>query len=156
MNNINQMKSFTPVDILIVEDNPNDAELAIRALKKSNLANHIFVTENGEEALDFIFSRGEFAERDKSKALKVIFLDLKLPKVSGLEVLKVLKSHESTKMLPVVIITSSKEDPDIQEAYALGANSYVVKPVDFDSFIHAISSTGLYWLLINVPPKMNG
>ena len=155
MNNINQMKSFTPVDILIVEDNPNDAELAIRALKKSNLANHIFVTENGEEALDFIFSRGEFAERDKSKALKVIFLDLKLPKVSGLEVLKVLKSHESTKMLPVVIITSSKEDPDIQEAYALGANSYVVKPVDFNSFMQAINHTGLFWLLINVPPKVN-
>ncbi|MCX6266939.1 MAG: response regulator [Bacteroidetes bacterium] len=148
------MIPFNPVDILIVEDNPSDAELTIRALKKSNLANHIFVVENGEEALDFLFSRGQFSERDKSKTLKVVFLDLKLPKVSGLEVLKEIKSHESTKMLPVVIITSSKEDPDIQMAYALGANSYVVKPVDFDSFIHAISATGLYWLLINVPPKV--
>ena len=150
------MKLFDPVDVLIVEDNPSDAELTIRALKKSNLANHIFVAENGEEALDFIFSRGQFLERDKSKALKVIFLDLKLPKISGLEVLKTIKANESTKILPVVIITSSKEDPDIQEAYALGANSYVVKPVDFDSFIHAISTTGLYWLLTNVPPKVNG
>ena len=150
------MKPFDPVEILIVEDNPNDAELTIRALKKSNLANHIFVAENGEEALDFIFSHGKFSERDRSKTLKVIFLDLKLPKVSGLEVLKAVKSNEITKMLPVVIITSSKEDPDIQEAYALGANSYVVKPVDFDSFIHAISATGSYWLQINVPPKVNG
>ena len=150
------MKIFDPVEILIVEDNPSDAELTIRALKKSNLANHIFVAENGEEALDFIFSRGQFSERDKSKNLKAIFLDLKLPKVSGLEVLKAVKAEESTKMLPVIVLTSSKEDPDIQEAYALGANSYVVKPVDFDSFIHAINSAGLYWLLINIPPKVNG
>lgn len=150
------MISFDPVEILIVEDNPSDAELTIRALKKSNLANHIFVVENGEEALDFIFSKGQFSDRDKSKSLKVIFLDLKLPKISGLEVLKAVKSDESTKMLPVVIITSSKEDPDIIEAYKLGANSYVVKPVDFDSFIHSINATGLYWLLINVPPKVNG
>jgi two-component system, response regulator len=148
------MMPFDPVDILIVEDNPSDAELTIRALKKSNLANHLFVVENGEEALDFIFSRGQFSERDKTNALKVIFLDLKLPKVSGLEVLRAIKEDESTRLLPVVIITSSKEDPDIQMAYALGANSYVVKPVDFDSFIHAISQTGLFWLLVNVPPKV--
>lgn len=151
-----KMKLYDPVEVLIVEDNPDDAELTIRALKKGNLANHIYIAENGEEALDFIFSKGAFLDRDKSKNLKVIFLDLKLPKVSGLEVLKIIKAHEATKLLPVVIITSSKEDPDIQEAYALGANSYVVKPVDFDSFIQAISSTGLYWLLINVPPKVNG
>jgi CheY-like chemotaxis protein len=149
------MKSFDPVEILIVEDNPSDAELTIRALKKSKLANHIFVAENGEEALDFIYNRGEFEDRDISKTLKVIFLDLKLPKVSGMEVLREIKANEKTKTLPVVIITSSKEDPDIKEAYALGANSYVVKPVDFDSFIHAISATGLYWLLINVPPQVN-
>ncbi len=147
------MTTFDPVDILIVEDNPDDAELTIRALKKSNLANHIYVAENGEIALDFIFSRGEFTDRYKTKTLKVIFLDLKLPKISGLEVLKEVKSNESTKSLPVVIITSSKEDPDIKAAYALGANSYIVKPVDFDSFIQSISQTGLYWLLINVPPK---
>ena len=149
------MKPIDSVDILIVEDNPSDAELTIRALRKSSLANHFFVAENGEEALDFLFCRGKFSERDRSKNIKVIFLDLKLPKVSGMEVLRVLKAHEATKMLPVVIITSSKEDPDIEEAYALGANSYVVKPVDFDSFIHAISTTGLYWLMINVPPKVN-
>ncbi len=150
------MKQFSPVEILIVEDNPHDAELTIRALKKGNQANNFFVAENGEEALDFIFSRGRFSERDKSKGLKVIFLDLKLPKVSGLEVLKAVKENSSTNMLPIVVITSSKEDTDIQEAYALGANSYVVKPVDFDSFIHAISATGLYWLTLNVPPKVNG
>ena len=150
------MTQFDPVDILIVEDNPNDAELAIRALKKNNLANNIHVVENGEEALDFLFSRGTFSDQSKMKNLKVIFLDLKLPKVSGLEVLKVLKSHESTRMLPVVIITSSKEDPDIQTAYDLGANSYVVKPVDFDSFINAISQTGMYWLQVNIPPKFSG
>jgi two-component system response regulator len=148
------MKSFDPVDILIVEDNPSDAELTIRALKKSSLANHFFVAENGEEALDFVLSRGEFAARDMSKNLKVIFLDLKLPKVTGMEVLREIKSNPSTQTLPVVIVTSSKEDPDIKEAYALGANSYVVKPVDFDSFIHTISTTGLYWMMINVPPKV--
>jgi two-component system response regulator len=150
------MSPFDPVDILIVEDNPDDAELAIRALRKSNLANHIHIAENGEEALDFLFSRGEFADLDASKNLKVVFLDLKLPKVSGLEVLKIIKSNETTKMLPVVIVTSSMEDPDIKTAYALGANSYVVKPVEFDTFMQAISQTGLYWLLINIPPKLNG
>lgn len=149
------MTKYDPVDILIVEDNPEDAELTIRALKKSNLANHIYIAENGEIALDFIFGRGEFADRDKAKHLKVIFLDLKLPKVGGLEVLKEVKSNEATKSLPIVVVTSSKEDPDIKAAYALGANSYIVKPVDFDSFTEAISQTGLYWLLINVPPKTN-
>jgi two-component system, response regulator len=147
------MTPIDPVDILIVEDNPSDAELTMRALKKNKMANQFFIAEDGEEALDYIFGRGKFSERDTSTPLKVIFLDLKLPKVSGLEVLKEIKSHESTKTLPVVIITSSKEDPDIQKAYELGANSYVVKPVDFESFIFAINHTGLYWLLINVPPK---
>ncbi|MDP1621118.1 MAG: response regulator [Bacteroidales bacterium] len=150
------MTAIQPIDILIVEDNSSDAELTIRALTKNNLANSIFVVENGEEALDFIYCRGKFSQNNQSNTLKVIFLDLKLPKVSGLEVLREIKSNESTRMLPVVIITSSKEDPDIQQAYALGANSYIVKPVDFESFTNAIKSTGLYWLLINVPPKLNG
>lgn len=150
------MTTYDPVEMLIVEDNPSDAELAVRALRKYNLANHIFIAENGEEALDFIFCKGRFSNRDKSKSLKVIFLDLKLPKVSGLEVLKIIKSNDATRMLPIVIVTSSKEDPDIQEAYALGANSYVVKPVDFDSFMTAVKEAGLYWLLINVPPILNG
>ena len=150
------MRTIDPVDILIVEDNPSDAELTIRALKKSNLANHIFVVEDGEEALEFIHRTGRYKDREVSTSLKVIFLDLKLPKVGGLEVLKALKSNETTRKLPVVIITSSKEDPDIQTAYQIGANSYVVKPVEFDSFMQAINQTGLYWLLINVPPKVNG
>jgi two-component system, response regulator len=150
------MKPFDPVEILIVEDNPNDSELTARALKKNNITNNYFLAENGEEALDFIFSQGNFSERDRSKTLKVIFLDLKLPKVSGMEVLKKIKSNESTRMLPVVIVTSSKEDIDIREAYALGANSYIVKPVDFDSFIRIIGGAGLYWLQMNVPPNVKG
>ncbi|MHC1780286.1 MAG: response regulator [Bacteroidales bacterium] len=147
------MKSYDPVDILIVEDNPNDAELTIRALKKQNLANNLFVAEDGEEALEFIFCKGKFEDRKPNNPLKVVFLDLKLPKVSGLEVLKEIKNHPDTKKLPVVVVSSSKEDPDIKTAYELGVNSYVVKPVDFDDFVAAISNLGLYWLLVNESPK---
>jgi len=147
------MINFKPVDILIVEDNPNDAELVIRALKKQNLGNKLFVAKDGEEALDFIFCRGKFSGRDQNTPLKVIFLDLKLPKVNGLEVLREIKSDKKTRMLPVVVVTSSKEDPDIKAAYELGANSYIVKPVDFDAFFKAMSNTGLYWLLVNEAPK---
>ncbi len=147
------MINFKPVDILIVEDNPNDAELVIRALKKQNLGNKLFVAKDGEEALDFIFCRGKFSGRDQNTPLKVIFLDLKLPKVNGLEVLREIKSDKKTRMLPVVVVTSSKEDPDIKAAYELGANSYIVKPVDFDAFFQAMSNTGLYWLLVNEAPK---
>lgn len=149
------MNQFDAVEILIVEDNPNDAELTIRALREQNLANQIFVAEDGEEALDFIFCRGKYADRNPCKPMKVIFLDLKLPKVGGLEVLKEIKTNEKTKKLPVVIVTSSREDPDIQTAYDLGANSYIVKPVQFDAFRYAMSNAGLYWLLINQPPKGN-
>jgi two-component system, response regulator len=148
-----KMKNFDPVEILIVEDNPTDAELTIRALKKHNLANDLFVAEDGQQALDFIYCKGQFESRHPSKPLKVIFLDLKLPKVNGLEVLKEIKSNPLTKKLPVVVITSSKEDPDIKAAYELGANSYVVKPVDFDDFIKAMQNTGLFWLLVNETPK---
>lgn len=147
------MKNFDPVQILIVEDNPNDAELTLRALKKHNLANEVYVAEDGEEALDFIFAKGKFTARNLAKPLKVIFLDLKLPKISGLEVLKRIKSDPSTKKLPVVIITSSKEDPDIKAAYDLGTNGYVVKPVDFNDFIKVMQNTGLFWLLVNEAPK---
>lgn len=147
------MKNLNPVDILIVEDNPNDAELTVRALKKQNLANSLFVVEDGEEALDFIYCKGKFSERSPSYPLKVVFLDLKLPKVSGLEVLKIIKNNPETKKLPVVVVSSSKEDPDIKRAYELGVNSYVVKPVDFDDFVAAISNLGLYWLLVNESPK---
>jgi len=141
------------IDILLVEDNPRDAELTTRAIKKHNLANPVHVVEDGAEALDFIFCRGAYADREPSRLPKVIFLDLKLPKLSGLEVLKAIKSEERTRFIPVVVVTSSREDPDIKAAYALGANSYVVKPVNFDAFIEAMSSLGLYWLLVNQPPQ---
>lgn len=147
------MKNYDPVEILIVEDNPHDAELTIRALKKYNLANDLYVAEDGQEALDFIFCKGNFIHRHPTKPLKVIFLDLKLPKISGLDVLKAIKSDPVTKKLPVVVITSSREDPDIVSAYEYGANSYVVKPVVFDEFVKAVQNTGLFWLLVNEAPK---
>jgi two-component system response regulator len=147
------MTDTDAVDILLVEDNPQDAELTIRALKKHNLANRLFTVEDGAEALDFIFCRGKYATRDNGHSPKVILLDLKLPKVSGLDILRALKQDEKTRAIPVVIVTSSREDPDIKTAYALGANSYVVKPVDFDAFAEAVSSLGLYWLLVNQPPR---
>jgi two-component system, response regulator len=148
------MKNYDPVEILIVEDNPSDAELTIRALKKNNLANELYVAEDGQEALDFIFCKGKFESRHATRPLKVIFLDLKLPKVSGLEVLRQIKSDPVTRKLPVVVVTSSKEDPDIDAAYEYGANSYVVKPVVFDEFIKAMNNTGLFWLLVNEAPKI--
>jgi two-component system response regulator len=147
------MKNFDPIDLLIVEDNPNDAELFIRALKKQNLTNNIYIAEDGAEALDFIFCRGEFLHRKMAKQLKVIFLDLKLPKIDGLEVLRQIKNDPSTRSLPVVVVTSSKEDPDIDAAYKLGANSYVVKPVNFDDFILSMSNLGMYWTVVNEAPK---
>ncbi len=143
------MNDCAAVEILIVEDNPEDAELIIRALKKRRLANEVFVIDDGQKALDFLFCRGEYADRNPSAGPKVVFLDLKLPKIGGLEVLKRLKTDESTRHIPVVIITSSREDPDIKAAYALGVNSYVVKPVDFKSFMEAMDHTGYYWLLVN-------
>lgn len=143
----------TVVDILLVEDNPQDAELIIRAIKKQNIANPIFNAEDGAEALDFIFCRGVYAQRDGAIQPRVILLDLKLPKVNGLEVLKEIKMDERTRSIPVVIVTSSQEDPDIKAAYTLGANSYVVKPVSSDTFMDAMSKLGLYWLLVNKPPQ---
>ena len=140
------------VDILLVEDNPQDAELIIRAIKKQNIANPLFNVEDGAEALDFIFCRGKFSTRDGSIQPRVILLDLTLPKVNGLEVLKEIKMDERTRSIPVVVVTSSQEDPDIKAAYTLGANSYVVKPVSSDAFIDAMSKLGLYWLLVNKPP----
>jgi two-component system response regulator len=141
------------IDILIVEDNPQDAELMIRALKKRNFANPLFVVEDGEAALDFIFCRGAYIDRHPQRPPKVIFLDLKLPKVSGLGILKQVKSNESLRSIPIVVVTSSREDPDIKTAYDLGANSYVVKPVDFDVFLDSMSTLGLYWLVVNEPSK---
>jgi two-component system response regulator len=146
------MKMKNELEIVIVEDNPNDAELMLRSLKKNRLANNMVVLEDGEQALDFIFCRGKYTDRDLSESPKVMFLDLKLPKVGGLEVLKQMKSNEHTRKIPVIVVTSSKEDPDIAAAYNLGANSYVVKPIDFDSFVEKINQIGLYWLAINEKP----
>lgn len=143
------MDIIKKADILLVEDNPTDAELTIRTLKKQGLVNEVFHVIDGEEALDFIFGRNTFAGRRSAPQVKVILLDLKLPKVSGLEVLREVKSNPHTAMIPVVIISSSREDPDIEKAYAFGANSYVVKPVNFADFVTAVQNAGLYWLLIN-------
>ena len=147
------MKQLNPVDILLVEDNPRDAELTIRAFKKRNLANRLIMVEDGAAALDFIFCRGEYARRNMSHPPKVVLLDVKLPKVTGLEVLRAIKTDERTRTIPVVMVTSSREDPDIKAAYELGANSYVVKPVDFDAFMEAMNRLGFYWLLLNEAPK---
>ena len=147
MNEANQ-----PVEILLVEDNATDAELCIRALKKHHLTNSLFWVEDGAEALDFLFARGSFSSRDKIHPPKVVLLDLRLPKVDGLEVLRQIRADEGTTTLPVVILSSSKEDRDVAEGYRLGANSYVSKPVEFDEFASAVAQLGLYWLLVNKPP----
>ncbi len=147
------MKDIDAIEILLVEDNPQDAELIVRAFKKNRLANRIYVAEDGAEALDILFARGQYARRENAAPPKIVLLDLKLPKVSGLEVLSQIKSDARTKKIPVIVVTSSREDPDIEESYALGANSYVVKPVDFEQFFNAMSNLGLYWLLVNHPPR---
>lgn len=148
------MAENNEVEILIVEDNPHDAEMALRALRKNKLANNVLVVEDGEEALDFLFARGKFAGREKTNKPKIILLDLKLPKVDGMEVLREVKSNEETKIIPVIVMTSSKEEKDIVNSYKLGVNSYIVKPVDFDKFVEAVRDLGLYWLLLNQYPSI--
>lgn len=140
------------VEILLVEDSIADAEMTIRALKKVNLANKLVHLQDGEEALNFLFAENEFAGRKNAHAPKVILLDIKMPKVDGIEVLKRIKSHENTKLIPVIIMTSSKEEQDVITSYSLGVNSYVVKPVDFEGFARAVSQLGMYWLLTNHSP----
>ncbi len=140
------------VEILLIEDNANDAEMTMRALKKNNVTNKIFHLKDGADALEFIFGTGKFAGRNVLHKPKVILLDLKMPKVDGIEVLEKIKSNELTKTIPVVILTSSKEDPDIQKCYILGVNSYIVKPVDFEGFHKVVADLGLYWVLLNQPP----
>jgi len=140
------------VEILLVEDNPTDAELAIRALKKNNLANKLVWVKDGAEALEFIFATGAYSERQVVNGPKVILLDLRLPKVDGMEVLRRVKADERTRTIPVVVLTSSKEDRDVAESYQLGVNSYISKPVEFDEFVKTVSELGLYWLLVNHPP----
>ncbi len=142
--------NYKDAEILLVEDNPHDVELTLRSLQKHNLANRVQVVKDGAEALDFIFNTtGSFA--GQANHLKVILLDLKLPKVSGLEVLQRLKQEEHTRSIPVVVLTSSHEDRDIQECYRLGVNSYVVKPVEFEAFAKTVAEMGFYWLLVNKP-----
>jgi len=141
------------VEVLLVEDNDSDAELTIRILKKHKLANHLVRVRNGADAVDFIYGTGEYAgSRDVSFAPKVILLDIKMPKMNGIEVLQKIRADPRTRALPVVVLTSSQEDPDIRKCYDVGANSYVVKPLNFDGFAAAIQSLGLYWLLLNQPP----
>lgn len=145
---MNQMK----VELLLVEDNSHDAELTIRHLKKNNMANNLFHVKDGEEALEFIFSTGRYADNgDTTQRPKIILLDIQMPKLNGIQVLQKLKADPRTKAIPVVMLTSSKEDPDIEKCYALGANSYIVKPVNFESFADAIKNLGFYWLLLNQP-----
>jgi len=141
-----------PTEILLVEDNPDDVELALHALKKNNLANEIEVVRDGAEALDFIFARGAFSGRSVNEQPKLILLDLKLPKVDGLEVLRQIKGDPRTQMIPVVVLTSSAEERDIVESYKLGVNSYIVKPVDFEQFVTSVREIKMYWLLLNHPP----
>ena len=141
------------IEILLVEDNMSDAEMTIRALKKNNLANRLVHLKDGVEALDFIFAEGTYSDRRVENTPKVILLDLKMPKINGLQVLARIKGDERTKKIPIVVLTSSKEDPDIQECYRLGVNSYVVKPVQFEQFFKTISELGLYWMITNQPPN---
>lgn len=143
-----------PLEILLVEDNPQEAELTIRALKKRTLANHFVHVHDGQEAVDFIFNRGRYQGTEAYEMPKVVLLDLKLPKLDGLEVLRQIRADERTRTLPVVVLTSSREDRDVIEAYALGANSYIVKPVDFEKFLEVVSNMITYWLLLNELPSL--
>lgn len=140
------------LEILLVEDNPHDAELTVRALKKNNFINQIIHLKDGAEALDYLFHEGQYKDRTDNKKPAVILLDLKMPKVNGIEVLKKIKSNPETKLIPVVVLTSSNEDPDVAACYELGVNSYIVKPVGFEKFTNAVAQLGLYWLLLNQRP----
>ncbi|MGM0650041.1 MAG: response regulator [Bacteroidota bacterium] len=146
------MENLKEVEILIVEDNPQDAEMAMRAFKQNKLTNKLHIVEDGVKALDFLFAKGKYADRKNMNKPKIILLDLKLPKLDGLEVLQKIKSNPDTKIIPVIILTSSKEETDIIKSYQLGVNSYIVKPVDFDKFVKAVRDLGLYWLLLNENP----
>jgi two-component system, response regulator len=146
------MTGFEQVEILLVEDNPTDAELTMRALRKKNLANNLIWVKDGAEALDFLACRGEYANRGNGTP-KLILLDLKLPKVDGIDVLRTIKAEAGTSSIPVVMLTSSNEERDIVKSYALGVNSYIVKPVDFEKFLEMVSQVGLYWSLVNKVPQ---
>lgn len=146
-------QQLNEVQVLLVEDNPNDAELTLRALRKRNLANKLFHAKDGAEALDFVFAQGSFLHRRVENGPKVVLLDLKLPKVDGLEVLRRIKLDERTRRIPVVVMTSSREDKDLATCYEYGVNGYVVKPVEFEDFSRAVTELGFYWLLLNETPR---
>jgi CheY-like chemotaxis protein len=146
------MTEINEVEILIIEDNPNDAEMALRAFKRSHLTNKILVIGDGEAALNFIFSKNEYASRSNADKPRLILLDLKLPKIDGLQVLKAIKSDPEAKIIPVVVLTSSQQESDMIKSYKLGVNSYIIKPVDFNKFVDAVNEVGLYWLLLNKQP----
>lgn len=148
------MSTTSPVELLLVEDNPQDMELTMRALKKANVTNRIEIARDGAEALDFIFCEGAHASRNIDDTPRLILLDLKLPKVDGLEVLRRLKNDKRTQSIPVVVLTSSREQSDLVESYHLGVNSYIVKPVNFEGFTKAVQDLGFYWLLLNQPPRV--
>lgn len=150
------MSETNAVEILLVEDTAEDLELALRALQKANLSNHIQVARDGAEAIDFIFGKNGDSDHKIENAPKVILLDLKLPKIDGIEVLRRVKSDPRTKAIPVVVLTSSREQKDVVESYRLGVNSYIVKPVNFEGFAAAVQELGMYWLLLNQPPKIDG
>ncbi len=147
------MTDVNEIEILLVEDNPHDVEMTLRALKRHNLTNKVHVVKDGAEALDYLFAGEIYANRDINQSPKLILLDLKLPKVDGLEVLRQVKSDERTKTIPVVVLTSSREEQDMIESYKLGVNSYIVKPVNFDKFLDSVGELGLYWLLLNEQPR---
>jgi len=144
----------TPIDILLVEDNPNDVELTLHAFENERLANRIHVVRDGAEALEYLFGTGKYAGRDVTQAPKMVLLDLKLPKVNGIEVLRHIRTDPRTKLLPIIVLTSSREESDLIESYGLGANSYIVKPVEFDKFTETVSNLGYYWLVVNQSPPV--
>lgn len=147
------MNDHQQVEILLVEDNPNDAELTMRSLKKGNFLNKLYWVKDGQEALDFLYCTGAYAARDRDDQPKLILLDLKMPKVDGIEVLQRIKSDERLRVIPVVVMTSSNEQPDIIESYRLGVNGYVVKPVEFGAFAEAVAKIGMYWMMVNRGPQ---
>jgi CheY-like chemotaxis protein len=149
---MDNLQHMNEVDVLLVEDNPSDAELTVRALRSRNLANRLFHVKDGVQAIDFLFAQGEFANRRIENRPKLVLLDLKLPKMDGIEVLRRIKADQATRKIPVVMMTSSREERDVVESYRLGVNSYIVKPVDFDQFTESVCQLGMYWMLVNHSP----
>lgn len=147
------MERFEEMEILLVEDNPTDAEMTLRALRRNNLANKVHWVKDGEQALEFMFRTGAYADRDPAAVPKLVMLDIKMPKVDGIEVLRRIKANEETRTVPVVVMTSSNEERDVVESYRLGVNSYIVKPVQFESFLETVAEIGLYWVITNRVPK---